>query len=94
MATIVGPDTSSVERSVAKSQNTGCATGSVLKIMCNATDRVLRKEKYVDRSTASHQTHRTPTPQLTTRSAMASARRWLNHAMENVLRDTTSATTL
>ena len=75
VGTIVGQDTSSVERSVAKSQNTGCATGSVLKIMCNAMDCVLRKEKYVDKSTASHQTHRTPTPQLTTRSAMDSARR-------------------
>ena len=75
VVTIVGQGTSIVERSVAKSQNTGCATSSVLKIMCNATDRVLREEKYVDKSSVSHQIHRTLTPQLITRSAMASARR-------------------
>ena len=76
VVTIVGQGTSIVERSVAKSQNTGCAMmASVLKIMCNATDRVLREEKYVDKSSVSHQIHRTLTPQLITRSAMASARR-------------------
>ena len=75
VVTIVGQGTSIAERSVVKSQNTGCATASVFKIICNATDRVLREEKYVDKSTVSHQIPRILTPQLITRSAMASARR-------------------
>ena len=68
-------DTSIVEESVAMHLNTGSATGSVWKIMCNATGFVLMEEKCVEKSSVSHQTLRTLTPQPTTRSAMASVRR-------------------
>ena len=71
----VRKDTSIVEMSVEMRQNTGSATDSVLKIICNATGFVLKEEKCVEKSTVSHQTLRTLTLQPTTRSAMDCVRR-------------------
>ena len=71
----VRKDTSNVEMSVEMRQNTGSATGSVRKIICNVMGHVLKEKYCVEKSSVFHQTLRTPTPQPTTRSAMASVRR-------------------